>query len=184
MIKIDSCREDSGGGGGSGNGGDGSMASSSCSISYETKSIDDQSSTSSTSHQSQEQQSEKKSTNQYAINWYTLVDKSVEESLNFREILQLFNCAISQEQAWAVLYECLIKFRYILENNLELIKLNQNKIDINLIYFVKDGSILFDFDKLTPKSNSNVASSSSISSTSSGLCLFVFNFTFMYFCFY
>ena len=105
------------------------------------------------------------SVNQYALNFYMLIDKTKEEALNFKEILQLFNCAISQEQAWAVLSECLNEFQYILENNLELIKLNQNKIDINLIYFVKDGSILFKFTQL-PK-NTNVASSSSISSVSS-----------------
>lgn len=104
------------------------------------------------------------SLNQYALNFYIL-DKSADEALNLREILQLFNCAISQEQAWAVLSECLNEFQYILENNLELIKLNQDKIDINLIFFVKDGSILFAFDKL-PK-NTNVASTSSISSVSS-----------------
>ena len=32
------------------------------------------------------------------------------EILNFKEILQLFNCAISQEQAWAVLYQVLNEF--------------------------------------------------------------------------
>lgn len=122
-----------------------------------------------TSSTSQSQNSDKTESiiNQYAINWFSLVEKSVEESLNFKEILQLFNCAISQEQAWAVLNQCLIELRYILENNLELIKLNQEKIDINIIYFVKDGSILFDFDKLQQNINTS-SSKSSCSSISSG----------------
>ena len=72
-------------------------------------------------------------------------DQLNKEVLNFREILQLFNCAISQEQAWSVLYQVLVEFKYLMENNLELVKQNCDNIDINVLNFTKDGVILFKF---------------------------------------
>lgn len=74
--------------------------------------------------------------------------------LNMSDILTLFNCAISQEQAWAVLYQVLVEFRHLLDNNLELIKLNLDQIGIYLLNFAKDGSILFSFKKYPSQSNS------------------------------
>ncbi|CAF0716819.1 unnamed protein product [Brachionus calyciflorus] len=71
--------------------------------------------------------------------------KNSNELLNFQEILQLFNTAISEEQAWAVLYQVLVEFRTHLDTNLELVKQNLNQIDIYLLNFAKDGSISFDF---------------------------------------
>jgi hypothetical protein len=76
---------------------------------------------------------------------FEAADELNKEILNFREILQLFNCAISQEQAWAVLYRCLIEFKQLLETHLELVKLNAEHIDINVLNFTKDGVILFRF---------------------------------------
>lgn len=70
------------------------------------------------------------------------------ELLNLREILQLFNCAISQEQAWAVLYQVLTKFKVMLDTELSLVKANRDRIDINLLNFAKDGAIWFDFGKV------------------------------------
>ncbi len=112
-----------------------------------------------------------------------LLDESFVESLNFKEILQLFGCAISQEQAWAVLNQCLNELKYLLDTNIELIYLNQDTVDINSLNFTKDGTILFDFDhkpctdsplklgnqqSLTPNTASNsIGWSSSTSSSSS-----------------
>ena len=90
------------------------------------------------------------------VNSYFTLDKhKVHESLNFKQILALFNCAISQEQAWAVVHQCLIELKFLLENNLELLILNQEDIDINLINFVQDGSILFGFKNTPSKLFSN-----------------------------
>ena len=38
--------------------------------------------------------------------------------LNFNELLQLFNCSISQQQAWAVLYQPLKEYQVLIEKNL------------------------------------------------------------------
>lgn len=86
----------------------------------------------------------------------TISSANTGQVLNFKEILQLFNCAISQEQAWAVLYQVLIEFKHLLYNNIpseaayyyEVIRLNQELIDINLLNFTKDGNILFGFKNL------------------------------------
>lgn len=67
------------------------------------------------------------------------------ECLNLKEILQLFKCGISQEQAWAVLYQTLSKLKYLLDNDLQLVKLNADLFDVNLLNFTKDGALLFDF---------------------------------------
>lgn len=67
------------------------------------------------------------------------------QSLNFKEILELFGCAISQEQAWAVLNQCLSELKFLMVTNIDLLYLNQDAIEINILNFVKDGSILFDF---------------------------------------
>lgn len=75
-----------------------------------------------------------------------LLEESLLESLNFKEILQLFGCAISEEQAWAVLNQCLNELKYMMETNIELLHLNQDSIDINCLNFTKNGTILFDFD--------------------------------------
>lgn len=77
------------------------------------------------------------------------------EMLNLREILQLFNCAISQEQAWAVLYQVLSKLKYLLDNDLTLVKLNQDTFDINALNFTKDGAILFNFKHFVDSSSSS-----------------------------
>ena len=73
--------------------------------------------------------------------------------LNLKEILQLFNCAISQEQAWAVLYQTLNGLKYLFKYNLDLIKLNVDNIIIELLYFNKDGNILFGFKNRVEASN-------------------------------
>jgi hypothetical protein len=83
--------------------------------------------------------------NMTSSNITKIEQSNTNEILNFKEILQLFNCSISQEQAWAVLYQILNEFKIILDSNLELIKLNQDNIDINLLNFTKDGSVLFGF---------------------------------------
>lgn len=70
------------------------------------------------------------------------------EILNFREILQLFNCAISQEQAWSVLYQLLVEFKYLLETDLDLVKANSDQIDIDVLHFTKEGVILFKFKNI------------------------------------
>jgi hypothetical protein len=72
-------------------------------------------------------------------------DEHNKNLLHFREILQLFNCAISQEQAWAVLYTCLVEVRQLLGTHLDLVKLNSELIDINMLSFTKEGTILFRF---------------------------------------
>jgi hypothetical protein len=94
-------------------------------------------------HVKQNQQNQ----SQQQYNGNILSDDKVYEMLNLKEILQLFNCAISQEQAWAVLYQVLSEFKQLFETRPELIKLNQDEIDINLLNFQKDGSIVFGFKK-------------------------------------
>jgi spire len=69
------------------------------------------------------------------------------EKLNFAEILQIFNCAISQEQAWAVLYQILINLKCLIETQFDIVKLNKDLIDMNVICFNKDGSISFNFER-------------------------------------
>ena len=114
-----------------------------------------------------------------------VLDENQIESLNFNEILELFGCSISQEQAWAVLNQCLTELEYMMANNQDLLNYNQDSIDIHLLNFTKDGSILFDFKQKpihdsinrlaieqTINSNDlidddNIASWSSSSSTSS-----------------
>ena len=83
-----------------------------------------------------------------SLSTYILTSSQVHESnaLNLKEILQLFNCAISQEQAWAVLYQTLNGLNYLFKNNLELIKSNVDNIVINLLFLNKDGSVLFCFN--------------------------------------
>ena len=79
---------------------------------------------------------------------FLLTSSQVHDSsaLNLKEILQLFNCAISQEQAWAVLYQTLNGLKYLFKNNLNLIKSNVDNIAIHLLYLNKDGSVLFCFN--------------------------------------
>jgi G3E family GTPase len=79
---------------------------------------------------------------------FILTSSQIHETnaLNLKEILQLFNCAISQEQAWAVLYQTLHGLKYLFKNNLELIKTNVDNIVINLLFLNKDGSVLFCFN--------------------------------------
>ena len=96
-----------------------------------------------------------KQNNQQQYNANILSDGKVYETLNLKEILQLFNCAISQEQAWAVLYQVLSEFKQLFETTPELIKLNQDDIDINLLNFQKDGSIVFGFKKKLPSQSQN-----------------------------
>ena len=83
-----------------------------------------------------------------SLSTYILTSSQVSETnaLNLKEILQLFNCAISQEQAWAVLYQTLNGLKYLFKNNLELIKSNVDNIVINLLFLNKDGSVLFCFN--------------------------------------
>ena len=83
-----------------------------------------------------------------SLSSYILTSSKIHESnaLNLKEILQLFNCAISQEQAWAVLYQTLNGLKYLFKNNLELIKSNVDNIVINLLFLNKDGSVLFCFN--------------------------------------
>lgn len=71
--------------------------------------------------------------------------KNSNEILNFQEILQLFNTAVSEEQAWAVLYQVLVEFRSLIDSDLQLIWLNLDKIGIELLNFAKDGTISLDF---------------------------------------
>jgi hypothetical protein len=66
---------------------------------------------------------------------------NTKNSLSFNEILQIFNSAISQEQAWAALYQILKEFKYLFENCLNLVFLNQHFIDLSTICFRKDGTI-------------------------------------------
>ena len=99
-------------------------------------------------------------------NIYLLNTIYSKDTLRFKEILQLFNCAISQEQAWAVLYQILNGLKYLLDNEFELIKLNQDDIDINILNINKDGSVLFGFknNKIvnSGSNNQNASSSSSV----------------------
>jgi spire-like protein len=74
-----------------------------------------------------------------------LLNNSTTNVLNLKEILQLFNCAISQEQAWAVLYQTLNALKFLFKSNLNLIKLNVDNIAIHLLFFNKDGNVLFSF---------------------------------------
>jgi hypothetical protein len=117
-----------------------------------------------------------------------ILDENQVDWLNFKEILQLFGCAISQEQAWAVLNQCLTEFKYLIETNIELLRLNQDQIDINLLNFTKDGSILFGFKRkldLAKLKNENTASNSSNLSISSSSCTSLGSFTiFTYIFFY
>jgi hypothetical protein len=71
------------------------------------------------------------------------IDFNNKNSLTFLEILQIFNSAISQEQAWAALYQILYEFKYLFENCLNLVYLNQDYIDLMTICFRKDGTIYF-----------------------------------------
>ena len=57
--------------------------------------------------------------NMTSSNITKIEQSNTNEILNFKEILQLFNCSISQEQAWAVLYQILNEFKIILDSNLE-----------------------------------------------------------------
>lgn len=77
-----------------------------------------------------------------------LVAPSTDKSpiLNLNEILQLFSCAISQEQGWAVLYQVLSKLKHLLDFNLDIIRGNQDRVDINSLNFAKDGTVFFDFE--------------------------------------
>ena len=112
-----------------------------------------------------------------SVNSFILDEQTKIESLNFKEILQLFGCAISQEQAWAVLNQCLNEFKYLMENNFELLHLNQDQIDMSLLNFAKDGSILFGFKKKSKggspimplKSEATASNASSWSSSTSSL---------------
>jgi hypothetical protein len=66
--------------------------------------------------------------------------------LNFNEILELFNSAISQEQAWAVLYQLLKEFKSLIQNNLNatltcLNNFNLIQFDLSNVYFRSDGSL-------------------------------------------
>lgn len=90
--------------------------------------------------------------------------------LNLREILQLFNCSVSQEQAWAVLYQALTKLKHLLDTDLALVKANQPRIDINALNFAKDGTMFFDFqegNKRKDEEDDDDESHASSSSTSS-----------------
>ena len=71
------------------------------------------------------------------------IDFNNKNSLTLLEILHIFNSAISQEQAWAALYQILYEFKYLFENCLNLVYLNQDYIDSATICFRKDGTIYF-----------------------------------------
>jgi hypothetical protein len=86
------------------------------------------------------------------------------ELLNFNQILQLFNSAISQEQAWAVLYQLLSEFKLIFDTQFH--KLHEYIIDssninddpytainLNIIYFRQNGSVYIHMQS----SNSNLS---------------------------
>ncbi len=134
-----------------------------------------------------------KTTNASPMSQSFLLDESFVESLNFKEILQLFGCAISQEQAWAVLNQCLNELKYLLDTNTELLHLNQDTIDINSLNFTKDGTILFDFDQkpctdpllikqsLTSNTASNSIGWSSSTSSSSSIGMFLFKAKYLYY---
>ena len=78
------------------------------------------------------------------------IDFNNKNSLTFLEILQIFNSAISQEQAWAALYQILSEFKYLFENCLNLVYLNQEYIDLMTICFRKDGTIYFSINNKNP----------------------------------
>lgn len=92
------------------------------------------------------------------------------ELLNFYEILQLFNCAISEQQAWAVLYEIILEFKNLFqlieqssngEESQELYRLlilNQDFIDLRSIYFSHDGCVYLQLKKSIPVANSQINS--------------------------
>ena len=73
--------------------------------------------------------------------------------LNLKQILQLFNCAISQEQAWAVLYQTLNALKFLFKSSLVLVKANADSLDINMLYFNKDGNVMFGFKNAPDSAN-------------------------------
>ena len=87
--------------------------------------------------------------------------------LNLREILQLFNCSVSQEQAWAVLYQALTKLKHLLDTDLALVKANQPRIDINALNFAKDGTMFFDFQEASKRKDEEDEDDESHASSSS-----------------
>lgn len=62
--------------------------------------------------------------------------------LNLKEILQMFNCSISQEQAWAILYELLNELKFLFEHDFQFVNENKDKLAINSVYIEQEGSIL------------------------------------------
>ena len=62
--------------------------------------------------------------------------------LNLKEILQMFNCSISQEQAWAILYELLNELKFLFETDYQFVNENKDKLDINSVFIEQEGSIL------------------------------------------
>ncbi|RNA43851.1 spire -like protein [Brachionus plicatilis] len=98
-------------------------------------------------------------------------NNSCDQLLNFHEILHLFNTAISEEQAWAVLYQVLVEFERALASHLQLVWHNLDKIDIYLLNFAKDGSISFDFGAQSDASAQT--SEPSLHSSLSNLLIFI-----------
>ena len=81
------------------------------------------------------------------------------QSLSFNEILQIFNCAISQEQAWAVIFQTLVEFKHLLDDDqvfmtaLETLFLHDDSDDdfnLNSLNLLKDGSVYLDLPTLRP----------------------------------
>ena len=104
------------------------------------------------------------------------------ERLSLREILQLFNCPISQEQAWAILYALLTELKWMYDHEFEHLNQHKEKLDMDSVLIEQQGSILLSFSKpktsndpplnmdklnLNEKSASNFISSSSTSASSS-----------------
>lgn len=94
------------------------------------------------------------------------------ELLNFNQILQLFNSAISQEQAWAVLYQLLKEFKLIFDTQfnklhkylVDSINVNDDPytaVNLNIIYFRQDGSIYVHIQS-SSSSNDNLSLSNQI----------------------
>ncbi len=92
---------------------------------------------------------------------------SQDSKLRFREILQIFNCAISQEQAWAVLYQILCVLKDLMENQWPLVRANQDNIEISVFSFSKDGSLSCEFSEATTQDEDENAEGSS---TTSSIC--------------
>lgn len=120
----------------------------------------------------------------------SVVIANSKELLSFNEILQLFNCAISEQQAWAVLYETILEFRNLFQliksnsngdETLELRRLlviNQDSIDLNSIYFSHDGCVYLQLHKnaIVTKAQRNSRRTNSAKPNENSSQYFFFNY--------